>query len=53
VPCITGKRPYRTRLDAEIVLALRIGKKEQRRDKNERRSYRCPHCGRWHLTAKG
>jgi predicted SprT family Zn-dependent metalloprotease len=55
VPCVTGKRQYRTQLDAKIVLALRIrkiGKNEQRRVKNERRSYRCPHCGWWHLTAQ-
>jgi hypothetical protein len=52
MPCASGKRQYRTRLDAEIILALRFGKKEERREKNEQRCYRCPLCGRWHLTSK-
>jgi len=50
--CPTGKRQYRTRLDAEIVLALRIPRKAHNREKNERRAYRCPQCHRWHLTSR-
>jgi hypothetical protein len=52
MPGASGKRQYRTRLDAEIVLALRIGKKAHRRERNEQRCYRCPLCRRWHLTSK-
>ena len=50
--CPSGKRQYRTRLDAEIVLALRIGRKAHRREKNELRAYWCRDCRHWHLTSR-
>jgi len=44
------KRKYRSDIDAKIALAkLQCEDKEGH---NEVRAYRCPDCGRWHLTKK-
>ena len=42
----TGKRRYRDRIDAAMVLA-RLGWK----GRDERRVYRCPTCRGWHITS--
>lgn len=49
--CLTGKRWYRTRLDAKTARAdiLRHDRKQRR----EQRIYRCGSCNGWHLTSKG
>ncbi len=38
---------FRTELDAKIALAAVL-----RRDKGEKRIYRCPRCKGWHLTSQ-
>lgn len=49
-PCV--KRGYRDRISALIALAGTAGKKHTRREKDEARAYRCPRCGKWHLTSR-
>lgn len=55
----TGKRKYRTSVDAQLIMA-RIGvinkrKRKQRFSEEPIRAYRCEFCGQYHLThqAKG
>lgn len=46
-PCETsGKRGFATKLDTLTVLS------QMSRSKNAKRSYRCPDCGRWHVTSR-
>lgn len=49
--CPSGKVRYRDRIAAELAL-VSTGKNDQRRAKNEHRSYRCPDCKGWHLTSR-
>lgn len=49
--CLTGKRRWRTRLDAKIALAD-INRRD-RQQRREQRAYRCPICNGWHLTSRG
>lgn len=54
-PCPTGKYPYPTEHQAKV--ALRTAQQSRltragRRRRHECRYYRCPECGRWHLTSK-
>lgn len=42
---------YRDRVAALLALAS-TGRADQRRDKNEKRAYRCPRCNGWHLTSR-
>ncbi|KAB7790728.1 PDDEXK family nuclease [Bifidobacterium leontopitheci] len=51
--CSSGKRRYRTKLDAKIALAsARKLKRGPARPKDERRYYFCPDCYGYHLTSK-
>lgn len=48
--CPSSKRRYRDEIAAKLALA-----ELDRKDKaghTERRAYRCPQCGGWHLTSK-
>jgi hypothetical protein len=45
-----SKIRYRDRVAALLALAS-TARNEQRREKNERRAYRCPKCKGWHLTS--
>lgn len=45
-----GKRKYRSRMDAMLALANTQGSRRSNR-RNEKRIYRCPDCGGWHLTS--
>jgi hypothetical protein len=45
-----GKRFYADRISADLALAV-IRARGQVRGKEPVRSYPCPHCGGWHLTA--
>lgn len=53
MPCETGKRRYRDRIGALVALATVQRRDDPHRPKTERRAYRCPQCGGWHLTSKG
>jgi hypothetical protein len=49
------KRKYMSRETAELRLKIiqgRIAKRELKKNR-ERRPYKCPKCGCWHLTKKG
>lgn len=45
------KKAYRDRIGALMALATIQRKGNANRTKTERRAYRCPKCGRWHLTS--
>jgi|GEM_PF-4973211 len=46
-PCEkTGKQGFASKLDALTVLA------NASRTRATQRTYKCGHCGRWHLTSK-
>lgn len=47
--CLTGKRRYATRLEAERRLA---GGFDPHRSKTPSRVYECSLCHGWHLTAR-
>lgn len=55
-PCLTkrrrscSKRYYADRISADLALA-RIRARGRALGKDPVRSYRCPHCGGWHLTS--
>lgn len=42
---------YRDRIAALLALTS-TGRAEERREKNEKRAYRCPNCHGWHLTSQ-
>ena len=46
----TGKRSFATQAEADAFLYS--PQVDITRDKVPCKSYRCPHCGDWHLTAK-
>lgn len=46
------KRRYRDEIAAKLALATIQRKDKARRSKSERRAYRCPLCGGWHLTSR-
>lgn len=50
--CACGKRSFPDRIAAELILLTRE-QHEERRERTEVRSYRCPKSGAWHLTSKG
>lgn len=49
-----GKRRFATYADAELVLAMALGRSLQgERKRREQRIYRCPHCNDgYHLTSQ-
>ncbi len=47
----TGKIRYRTHLDAKLALLRTSRNQDSRRPKDESRTYACPECRGWHLTA--
>lgn len=47
-----GKIGYRDRIAALTALAGTGAKDGSRREKSEKRAYRCPACRKWHLTSK-
>ncbi len=49
--CPAGKRSYGTWAEADE--ALRQVRARRRRGQREKRVYRCPDCGLYHLTRKG
>jgi hypothetical protein len=49
---LCGKARYRDKVAAQLAL-LRLGRVEQRREKDAVRVYPCPKCKGWHLTSKG
>jgi hypothetical protein len=46
------KQRYRTRIDALLVMGKTQWKDNPKREKVERRAYRCPNCKGWHLTSR-
>lgn len=48
-PC--SKVGYRDRITALLALET-IGRSTPRASKEPCRAYRCPHCKKWHLTAR-
>lgn len=50
--CPTGKVHYRDRVAALYALARVQHADDTGRPKAERRAYRCPRCGSWHLTSR-
>lgn len=49
---VCKKRKYRDRVAALLALAIVRQQDSPRRPKVEARAYRCPDCGRWHLTSR-
>jgi len=50
--CPTSKRSYRTRRKAIVALDQLRTRRDKGYGRSERRVYRCPHCGEWHLTSQ-
>lgn len=50
--CSTGKRRFKTDVDAKIVLSRIQWKDNASRKSTEKRSYHCPICNGYHLTSK-
>jgi hypothetical protein len=48
----TGKRRYRTQLEAAKALGHALTSVNRKGQANEVRHYLCPHCHSWHLTSK-
>lgn len=45
------KHKFKTELDAKIALMRIQSKDNPRRPKQEKRTYLCPDCEKWHLTS--
>lgn len=43
---------YRDEIAAKLALATIKNQDKAGRPKTERRAYRCPDCGGWHLTSR-
>lgn len=48
-----AKQRFRDEIAAKLALAVIRRKGKGSRPKTERRAYRCPLCGGWHLTSQG
>lgn len=48
---VTGKVKFRDRVEADLRLE-HIQLRARRTIHDEKRSYRCNHCGSWHLTSE-
>ena len=46
-----GKKRFRDEIAAKLALSSIGRKTHERREKTERRAYRCPKCRGWHLTS--
>jgi len=47
---VSGKRMYANENEAKATAAHRMADKETA--PTQLRTYKCPHCGAWHLTSK-
>jgi hypothetical protein len=53
MPAKCTKRPFFSKETADLVLSEgKRGGKKKRSWKSIKHSYKCPHCGFWHLTRK-
>jgi hypothetical protein len=50
--CRSGKVSFDTREDADRVVRRSQIQRRESYDRPLERSYRCPHCGRWHTTSQ-
>jgi hypothetical protein len=50
--CRSGKVPFDSKADADRVVHRSRTERREGYDRPLERSYRCPHCGRWHTTSQ-
>jgi hypothetical protein len=50
--CRSGKVAFDSKADADRVVRRSQTDRREGYDRPLERSYRCPHCGRWHATSQ-
>jgi len=53
VNCLTGKRPYASKGQAQASIRSANRRRSPRQQRRETRTYHCPICNAWHLTSQG